>query len=99
MKKCDIYVQPSRYEGFGLTVIEAKILKKLIVCSDFNTVNELIKNNVDGIIAGMTEFELYEGIVKLINDKKLAEKILSTLNNSKEYDSTDQIKKVYNEIL
>lgn len=99
MKKCDIYVQPSRYEGFGLTVIEAKILKKLIVCSDFNTVNELIKNNVDGIIAGMTEFELYEGIVKLINDKKLAEKILSTLNKGNEYDSTDQIKKVYNEIL
>ncbi len=44
MKMCDIYVQPSRNEGFGLTVIEAKILKKPIVCTNFNTSNELIKN-------------------------------------------------------
>lgn len=99
MKKCDIYVQPSRYEGFGLTVIEAKILKKLIVCSNFNTVNELIENNVNGIIVGMSELELYDGIVKLINDRKLADKILGTLNKNNEYDSTDEIKKIYSEIL
>lgn len=99
MKKCNIYVQPSRYEGFGLTVIEAKILKKLIVCSNFNTVNELIENNVNGIIAGMSELELYDGIVKLINDRKLANKIIGTLNENNEYDSTNEIKKVYSEIL
>lgn len=99
MKKCDLYVQPSRYEGFGLTVIEAKILKKLIVCNNFNTVNELIKNNIDGIIAGMNEFELYEGVMKAINNKKLSEKILLNLNNGSEYNSTNEIKKIYDEII
>ena len=37
MRSCDIYVQPSRKEGFGLTTIEAKILKRPIVCTNFNT--------------------------------------------------------------
>lgn len=98
MKKCDIYVQPSRYEGFGLTVIEAKILKKLIVCSNFNTVNELIENNVNGIIAGMSEFDLYEGILKVITDKKLYNKILKNIDKNNIYDSTNEIKKIYNQI-
>lgn len=30
MENCDIYVQTSLKEGFGLTVSEAKILKKLL---------------------------------------------------------------------
>ena len=33
-------------------------LKKLIICSNFNTVNELIENNVNGIIVGMSELWL-----------------------------------------
>lgn len=98
MKKCDIYVQPSRYEGFGLTVIEAKILKKLIICSNFNTVNELIENNVNGIIVGMSEFDLYEGILKVITDKKLYNKILKNINKNNIYDSTNEIKKIYGQI-
>lgn len=99
MSKCDIYVQPSRYEGFGLTVIEAKILKKLIVCSNFNTVNELIEDNIDGVIAGMTELELYKGIMKVLNNKKLSERILLNLNSNNEYNSTNEIEKIYDEIL
>ena len=98
MKKCDIYVQPSRYEGFGLTVIEAKILKKLIICSNFNTVNELIENNVNGIIVGMSEFDLYEGILKVITDKKLYNKILKNINKNNIYASTNEIKKIYGQI-
>jgi glycosyltransferase involved in cell wall biosynthesis len=53
MKNCDLYVQPSRKEGFGLTVAEAKILRRPIVCTNFNTANELICNYEDGLIVGM----------------------------------------------
>lgn len=50
MKECDIYVQPSKKEGGGLIVFEAKILKKMIVCTNFNTGTELVTNKYDGLI-------------------------------------------------
>lgn len=34
MKFCDVYVQPSVFEGYGITVAEAKALGKVIVASD-----------------------------------------------------------------
>lgn len=35
IKAADIYVQSSRFEGFGLTITEAKILGRAIVCTNF----------------------------------------------------------------
>ena len=35
IKKCDIYIQPSRYEGKAVTVLEAQMLGKPVVITDF----------------------------------------------------------------
>src|SRR5690625_6664075 len=35
MKDCDIYVQPSRHEGYCITLAEVKVLKKPIITTDF----------------------------------------------------------------
>lgn len=37
MKACDIYVQPSRYEGSPMTVLEANLLEKPVVLTSFPT--------------------------------------------------------------
>ena len=37
IKKCDIYCQPSRYEGKAVTVREAQILGKPVVITNFPT--------------------------------------------------------------
>ena len=44
IKKCDIYVQPSRYEGKAVTVREAQILNKPVVITDFSTANSQLKD-------------------------------------------------------
>ncbi|MEG1312473.1 MAG: glycosyltransferase [Romboutsia sp.] len=95
MKSCDIYVQPSRYEGFGLTVIEAKVLKKTIVCSNFNTVKELINNEVDGLVVGMKSDNLAVGIMRVISDIEFQNRIKYNLNNSEKYNSMSEIEKIY----
>lgn len=44
IKNCDIYVQPSRYEGKAVTVREAQILHKPIVITDFPTAHSQVKD-------------------------------------------------------
>lgn len=84
MKQCDIYVQPSRHEGFCLTVIEAKILEKPIVCTDFAGCREQLQDHVNGIIVPTgIPCKLADGITELIQNKKLREVLSSSLSQQK----------------
>src|SRR5690606_798376 len=38
IRQCDIYCQPSRFEGYGLAIAEARILSKPIVATNFEIV-------------------------------------------------------------
>ena len=40
-KNCEFFIQPSKYEGFGMTIIEAILEKKTILCSDINIFREI----------------------------------------------------------
>ena len=67
-KACDIYVQPSRYEGNPVTVKEATILGKPVVVTAFPTVNDVIRDGVDGIIVPMDNEKCADGIANMIRD-------------------------------
>ena len=45
--KCDLYVQPSRHEGFGIAIEEAAILGIPIVCTDIPPFRELASAGVE----------------------------------------------------
>lgn len=42
MRHCDIYVQTSLVEGLGMSVIEAVMLKKPVVCTNFDTAAAIV---------------------------------------------------------
>lgn len=69
MKLCDIYVQPSRWEGFGITVTEAKVLSKPIITSDIPEFREQLRNGKTGLLCA-NENEMYASIKKMIEDKE-----------------------------
>ena len=74
IKNCDIYVQPSRHEAYSLVMIEAKILKRPIVCTDFDGADEQINNEVNGIIVPLNDIKaLSEAISRLIMEPKVRE--------------------------
>ena len=79
IKACDIYVQPSRYEGKSVTVREAQILCKPVVITDYATARSQVRDGVDGVIVPLDNGGCAEGVVNLINDLDLQEKLINYL--------------------
>ncbi|WJE24656.1 glycosyltransferase [Bacillus cereus] len=94
IKACDIYVQPSRYEGKAVTVREAQIIGKPVLITNFSTANSQVQDGVDGIITEMGINGIANGIKKLIGDKELRGKLVeNTLKG--EYGNRNEIDKLY----
>jgi glycosyltransferase involved in cell wall biosynthesis len=70
MKACDVYVQPSRFEGHSVTVREAQILGKPVVVTDYPTAKSQINDGVDGVIVPMDNEGCAEGLVNFMQSKK-----------------------------
>ena len=70
MKACDIYVQPSRYEGNAVTVREAQILGKPVVVTNYPTAHSQVQDGHDGIIVPMDNEGCAKGIAALISDRE-----------------------------
>lgn len=95
IKNCDIYVQTSKKEGYGLSVSEAKILKRPIVCTDFPTASEIIRHNIDGQIVKHDLNSIFNGIKKYIEDHHFRNKIQKELNSNIPYSTLDELNKFY----
>lgn len=94
IKKCDIYVQPSRYEGKAVSVREAQILHKPVVITNFSTSSSQVREEIDGIIVPMDNEGCAEGISKLINDIEKRQKLIDNCISTN-YSNSDEIKKIY----
>ena len=66
IKACDIYVQPSRYEGSPVTIREAIVLGKPVIATAFPTVQSAIRDHVDGFVVPMDNDGCAEGIARFI---------------------------------
>ena len=89
----DIYVQPSRFEGYGITVAEAKSLNKPIVASDIPEFRELLNDDKGLLSKNMDDFVI--NIEKLIKDKKLKTKLIANLKQEKNtLEELDKLEKI-----
>lgn len=71
MKQCDIYVQPSRHEGYCITVSEAKCFNIPIVATDFTGAREQLIHEQTGLIVDVDLSQIYEAVNQIINDRNL----------------------------
>ena len=79
MKACDIYAQPSRYEGKSVTVREAQMLCKPVVITNYATAKSQIQDGVDGVIVPMDNEGCAQGVVDFIKDVELQQQIVDYL--------------------
>ncbi len=69
IKQCDIYAQPSRYEGKAVTVLEAQMLGKPVIISNYTTAKSQLNDGFDGIIAPMDDREFVETLYELVSNE------------------------------
>lgn len=75
-KAMDIFLLPSRSEGFSLALLEAAAAKLPIAASDIPGTNEFIIDGENGLLFNLSHpDELFEKIVQLSKDTELAEKL------------------------
>lgn len=84
IKHSDIYVQTSSFEGLGRTLIEAAILCKPIVTTNFPTAYNLVQDKQTGFITEMKAEDIAVKIELLINDKKVYNQMVAELVSKNE---------------
>lgn len=94
MKKCDLYAQPSRYEGKAVTVSEAQILGKPVMITNYKTASSQLRDGEDGYITELSVEGIADGIEKLYKNDKLRKQL--ELNcKSKDYTNNEELEKLY----
>ena len=94
IKACDIYVQPSRYEGKSVTVREAQMLCKPVVVTNYPTASSQIKNGDDGIIVPLDNEGCAKGLAEFILDTEKQNHIIEYLK-AHDYGNVEEVEKIY----
>lgn len=94
IKACDIYIQPSRYEGKSVAVREAQILGKPVIITNYATAASQLKDGVDGVIVPMDIDACADGIIKVIKDKRLQETLIENTKKT-DYTNASEINRFY----
>ena len=76
IKACDIYVQPSRYEGKAITVLEAQALNKPVIITNYGTASSQLRDGSNGIIVSLDNQECAKEMGKVIDDMKLQKNLI-----------------------
>ena len=94
MRACNLYVQPSRYEGKAVTVREAQMLGKPVVITSYATSGSQLEDGVDGVIVPMDNAGCAAGIAALLRDPARMQQ-LSENCAKRDYTNSAEVEKIY----
>lgn len=81
LRACDVYIQPSRFEGKSIALEEAKCFGKPILTTAFTTVADQITDTVNGSVAEISAESIAERLLELIFDDGIRQKYTDALQN------------------
>lgn len=94
MRMCDLYMQPSRYEGKAVTVVEAQILSKPILITNYPTAHSQVIEGIDGEICDLSVEGIAKGIEKFYKNRELLVKYKEGCE-SRDYENKEELEKLY----
>ena len=66
MRDCDVYVQPSRHEGYCITLAEAHCFTAPIVATAFSGAEEQLVAYPKSSVIGMSAADIAEGVMNFL---------------------------------
>lgn len=101
LNNADFFIHSSKYEGFGLVLIEAAILDKLVISSNCPVgPTEILENGKSGILFNVGDSkELAEKIEKVLNDKNLRNKYILSMKERREDFKKENVLKEYEKLI
>ena len=91
---CDLYVQPSRYEGKCVTVREAQLLGKPVVITRYATSSSQLEDGVDGLVVSMDNEGCAAGIATLLRDPERMRCLRENCRRA-DYSNAEEVKILY----
>ena len=79
--KATIVVQTSRYEGKSVVLDEAKILKKPILVTNYNSVSDQIVHGKSGYVVEIDAEAIAEGLTELLQNDQLRQQLIDGLSD------------------
>ena len=79
--EADIYVQPSRFEGFPLTLQEALVLGKPCLTTNFEGVSDLLESGKNAMIITLSIDNIVKVLAELIDNEELRNRIADGVSN------------------
>ena len=99
LSKIDLFILPSKYEGFGLVLLEAMIAKKPIIAANNSAIPEVLGKTYKGLFSTGDIEALAQQIKTTINDNSFSERLVqsyvSQLNLFDPSEMNRNIKNVY----
>ena len=88
----DIAVLPSKWEGFGLVLIEYMACDKPIIATNVGGIRDIIKDNENGLLIECGEYKSLSGKIKIVMKKnRLVTDIVNTNKKYKEKYNIDSL--------
>lgn len=94
VKNTDYFVQTSRFEGLGTTLIEASLLCKPIVTTNFPSAFNILENEKTGLIVEMNASEIANAIERLILNEELKNTLVSNLEKQENRDKEKSLQQI-----
>ncbi len=88
IKRCDLFIQPSIFEGYSLSIMEAKILGTPILAT-YAAAEKQIENGVDGFLCNTDTTSVYENILRLYKNREALKNCKAALRKC-DFDSINQ---------
>jgi glycosyltransferase involved in cell wall biosynthesis len=84
LSKIDLFILPSKYEGFGLVLLEAMVAKKPIIAANNSAIPEVLGKSYEGLFLTGDVYALAQKIKTAISDDNFSKGLVNTYSNQLE---------------